>query len=259
MYITGTRNYFRMIWRISVRDLKLIVDILRDILMQIWIEFNADGTIQFCAVDPEKVASIRMCLEPSAQEYKCTETIRFSLYLQSLFKILRGAAKNEVAVLTCFRENPDQLVVRITGNDAQCFVVHRIKEEQPQYEELSWTYGFHKMAMNADDFYTMIRDLGAVGKLLEVSVNDEGRAIFQTKDALGTSAEYITLEPVSENRKAVKSQTYIMRYIEKFCKPGLADNIAIFIGPSSPIRFVWNMDYGYLALNVAPLPGKASP
>lgn len=245
-----------MIWRIPVRELKLIVDILRDILMQVWIEFRDDGSIQLCSVDPEKVASIQMKLTPSPQEYKCSETVVFSLYLQSLFKILRGASKNEVAVLTCFRENPDHLVVRITGNDAQCFVIHRIQGDRPEYEELTFTHDV-EIVMDADSCYTMIRDLGAVGKLLTVGVDQEGVTIFRTSDALGTSAEYSTDK--NNLRRAIGNQTYILRYIEKFCKPGLANEISIIIGPSSPIRFVWNMDYGYLALNVAPLPGSSNP
>lgn len=245
-----------MIWRIPVRELKLIVDILRDILMQIWIDFRDDGSIRFCAVDPEKVASISMDLRPSSQEYKCTETITFSLYTQSLFKILRGAPKNEVAVLTCFKENPNDMVVRITGNDSQCFVIHRIQEAQPQYQELPYVSQLN-IKLDANNFYAMIRDLGAIGKLLEVSTDDQGRVIFQTRDAMGTTAEYM-VEEVSSPPVVLEKQSYIIRYIEKFCKPGLATHLLVVMGPRSPIRFVWSMDYGYLSLNVAPLPGKTS-
>lgn len=246
-----------MIWRISVRELKLIVDLLRDILLQVWLEFTKDGVIRFCSVDPEKVASIEMELRPSEQEYKCAETMIFSFYLQSLFKILRGAPKNEVAVLTCFRENPDDMVVRITGNDDQVFVIRRVNEPQPQYKALSYS-PVTTFEVKADAFYAMIRDLGAVGKLLNVSIDDRGKIIFVTKDVLGTTAEYV-MEPEHQKSEKVESQEFIIKYIEKFSKPGLADNIWIAIGNNSPIRFAWNMDFGYLALNVAPLPGKPTP
>lgn len=246
-----------MIWRISVRDLKLIVDLLRDILLQIWMEFDTDG-LKFLSVDPEKVASIDMRLSPSSQEYKCAEPFVFSFYLQSLFKILRGANKNEVAVFTCFKDNPNHMVVRITGNDAQCFVIHRINEPKPEYMPIPFDKpNIYRLEMPGDDFYTMVRDLGAVGKLLEVSANDENRISFGTRDALGTTAEYIVEKMLAD--KPFASQFYIIKYIEKFTKPGLTENIVVEFGEGNPIRFVWNTDYGYLALNVAPLPGKSIP
>lgn len=246
-----------MIWRVGVRDLKLIVDLLRDTLLQLWLEFGSDGAIRFCSVDPEKVASIEMELKPSSQEYKCTETIVFSFYLQSLFKILRGASKNEAAVLTCFKENPDDMVVRITGNEEQVFVIRRVNDPQPQYKALPYT-PLTTFEVKADVFYAMIRDLGAVGKILNVFINEAGKIIFTTRDVLGTTAEYVMDSPDSQ-AKNVEPQQFIIKYVEKFAKPGLADNIWIAIGRNSPIRFAWNMDFGYLALNVAPLPGKTTP
>lgn len=246
-----------MIWRISVRDLKLIVDLLRDILLQIWLEFGDDGTIRFCSVDPEKVASIDMELKPSPQEYKCNEKIVFCFYLQSLFKILRGASKNEAAVLTCFKENPNDMVVRITGNDDQVFVIRNINDPQPQYKVLPYI-PITTFEVKGEAFYAMIRDLGAVGKLLNVSIDESGNVVFVTKDALGTTAEY-AMKPWGQPSVEVESQEFIIKYVEKFAKPGLAENIWIAIGKNSPIRFAWNMDFGYLALNVAPLPGRPTP
>jgi hypothetical protein len=246
-----------MIWRISVRDLKLIVDLLRDILLQIWLEFDSTG-IKFLSVDPEKVASIEMRLAPSSQEYKCNEPFVFSFYLQSLFKILRGANKNEVVVFTCFRENQNEMVVRITGNDNQCFLIHRIQEPRPEYMPIPVPLvDTYLIEMDGDAFYTVVRDLGAVGKLLEVSANAEKQIIFGTRDALGTTAEYVLQDQLAKSE--FPPQSYIIKYIEKFTKPGLTERIVIEFGHGSPIRFVWNMDYGYLALNVAPLPGKANP
>jgi DNA polymerase III sliding clamp (beta) subunit (PCNA family) len=246
-----------MIWRISVRELKLIVDLLRDILLQIWLEFDVTG-IKFLSVDPEKVASINMALAPSQQEYKCNEPFVFSFYLQSLFKILRGANKNEVAVFTCFRENKNEMVVRITGNDNQCFLIHRIQEPKPDYMPIPVpAVNTYTIEMDGDAFYTVVRDLSAVGKLLEVSANSEKQIIFGTRDALGTTAEYVLQDRLAKSE--FSAQSYIIKYIEKFTKPGLTDKILIRFEEGGPIRFVWSMDYGYLALNVAPLPGKSTP
>lgn len=250
-----------MIWRIPVRDLKLIVDLLRDILLQVCIDFDTQE-IKFCSVDPEKVASVEMCLNPSMQEYKCILPISFSFYLQSLFKVLRGADKKEVAVLSCFADDPDRMTVRITGNDAQCFVIWRIKEPRPDYRALPFKQAY-SWKMDGNDFYTMIRDLSAIGKILEVSVLPaKDQLVFGTRDALGTTAEYVMEQPLEKSVSQVMgtdAQRYIFKYIEKFAKPGLTEKIWISVGPRSPIRFVWNMDYGYLALNVAPLPERANP
>lgn len=246
-----------MIWRISVRDLKLIIDLLRDILLQVWLEFDPMG-IRFLSVDPEKVASIIMRLSPSAQEYKCSDSFVFSFYIQSLFKILRGANKNEVAVLTCFKENQNEMVVRITGNENQCFLIHRIQEPKPDYMPIPVPLvDTYVVKMDGDAFYTIIKDLGAVGKLLEVSANEEKRIIFGTRDALGTTAEYVLQDQLAKSE--FPPQYYIIKYIEKFTKPGLTEKIVIEFGRGETIRFVWNMDFGYLALSVAPLPGKSTP
>lgn len=243
-----------MIWRIAVRDLKLIVDILRDILLQVWMEFANDGHIRMSCVDPEKVVVVDMDLAPSAQEYKCQETVVFCLYIQSLFKIIRGAGRNEVAVLTIFKDDPDWMTVRITGNDYQEFKIRRVHEPSPILASPPPPQFAYSLKVEANNFYAAIRDLSAVGKVVTVVVNGQDDIQFSTTDSLGTEACYQF--PDVHIESAVRpsySSRYVIKYIEKFAKPGLAGDIYVLLGNNLPLRCEWRMDFGCLVLSVAPL------
>lgn len=237
-----------------VRELKLIVDILRDILLQVWIEFGSDGHIRMSCVDPEKVVVVDMDLMPTTMEYKCQETTVFCMYIQSLFKIIRGAGRNEVVVMTIFKDDPDWMTVRITGNDYQEFKIRRIQEPPtilssgppPPFE--------HSLKVEANNFYSAIRDLSAIGKIVEVAVNEKDDIEFTTTDSLGTKASYqfpdvhieAPIRPAYQNR-------FVIKYIEKFAKPGLSSDIYVLLGKNLPLRCEWRTDFGCLVLSVAPL------
>lgn len=242
-----------MIWRVPVRELKMIIDILRDILLQVSFRFGDDGTISLSCADPEKVVLVNMLLTPSQQEFKCTRTIVFGFYIQSLFKIIRGAAKNEVAWLSIYNNNPDVMVVRVTNNDYQEFQVKRIADTPDLVPQVVHEYAYH-LTVEANNFYAAIRDLSGVGKVVTVNVGGLDEIVFETEDALGTRASYQfhSVEIAAPLRNPY-THRYIIKYVEKFSKPGLAENIKIMLGRDLPLRCEWNMDFGCLALSVAPL------
>lgn len=236
-------------WQISVRQLKAIVDLLKDIVMEVVFVFDK-GEILMTSVDPEKIAAVYMKINPNNEEYRCLERFEFPMYVQSLFRVLKGANRNETVSLI-IGENAEELFIYISGSADQQFTIKKLQFGPPMPPtEIQYPI---ETSIQADAFHSSIRDLASIGKVLNLSVDHASNQVrMKTMDPLGINAVYC----INKDRQdAVNiNNRFIIKYIEKFCKPGLADEIHISIGPDLPFRCEWRMENGYLAMYLSPFP-----
>jgi len=235
-------------WRVPVRELKCIVDVLKDFLMEIELVFS-ENKITIDSVDPEKIVMVHLELQPSDQEYRCPTPIRFPLYIQSLFKILRGADRNDIVHLHILHPENDVMRVFTTNYENKIFLIRKLQDYAAPELALPTQPYFLTEKVSADNFYTSIRDMAAVGKVVHI-FNRDSKVVFRTSDPMELTAEY---EMETGVMHLALDNQYIIKYIEKFSRPGLNPSIYISLGKNVPLKCEWRMDSGCLVLYVAPL------
>lgn len=238
-----------MIWRCETHTIKLIVDILKDILLQVWFVFDSDGTIFMMNMDDEKIVTINMHLRPPANQFKCSSRVVMSFYIQNLFKILRGAPKNSETVMAIYKDNQGEMLIRWNDEPYPSYCLRNLPDDPPQFvvkHETPLIYTF-----KANEFYYMIRDLAIIGKVVTIT-GKKDEIIMSAENEFGTSVKHVLA--VHKNSNLESTSRHIIKYIEKFTKPGLSNEITVGIESGLPFTCEWNMDFGFLRMSVAALP-----
>lgn len=241
----------KMIWRVETKTLKMIVDIVKDILLQVWFVFDVDRSIFMMNTDDEKIVTVTMKLNPPEKMYHCRERVVFSLYIQNLFKILRGAPKNSETILAIYKDMPTAMIVRWDDEPYPAFVLQHLTDERPMFVVNNDIYdSVFPQPVKADVFYGIIRDLSTIGKIVTLT-GGHGNTLMEASNEFGNKVTHVL--PVINITGGFTSR-HIIKYIEKFSKPGLDDNIYIRYKKDSPFTCEWNTGFGYLRLSVAALP-----
>jgi hypothetical protein len=231
-------------WETSAIQLKAISGVLKDILTQIWIVFQ-QNKIEILNADPEKIVTIHMVIEPDMTRYHAKSRQTFSTYAQTMYKVLRGISKEETASLSMTSQ--DILLIELE----ESFNRISLKSLQDPAPDFICPCLLHDVRheMDTKQLHNILRDLSSVSRHLTIELCS-GAMNFIGSDSFGTTTSFSV--PTTFSRQYLK-QSFILKYIERFCKSSVSKKVAIHIRESCPIKFELFLDSGSLILYMQPL------
>lgn len=235
-------------WNTSAHELKVIADTLKDVLTECWLVFDV-GIISLHNVDPEKVISVEFKLYPDHTTYACTTKMVFAIYIQTLYRLLRNSKNTDTAILENTSDNKLKITVLAHGKfPKHTIYVNPLNTPLPQYMKIH-TEPELEIVMNTSQLYYILHDLASLST--QVRITTQRHLIsFSAKDEAGTSSEY---EQTFSQLDLDSTATYLVKYLEKFCKPGLRPTIQVQIRKNAPLTLVYLLDHGSLSLSIAQL------
>lgn len=240
-----------MFWTTSAIELKAIADTLKDILTTCWFVFTHDK-IELINIDPEKVVTVKLDLRPTPNDYNCVEPFSFCMYIQVLYKVLRGCKPNEKAVLQNNAGSGNlSIEIREQNNNDNIkmkIILNGLQDPLPKYIVPNQMYD-KSLTFNASRLYYIFHDLGAISRVFTLTClgNSVG---FQSQDESGTNLTFC--EPV-ENLNYKFSASFLVKYIEKYLKPKLGKHVTLRMKQGTPLSVVYYLETGFLELTIAPL------
>ena len=238
-----------MFWITSASELKSIADTLKDILTTCWLVFTHDK-VELVNVDPEKVVTVKLDIRPQIENYNCVEPFAFCIYIQVLYKVLRGCKANEKAILQN-NAGAGNLSIEIkdaSNTEKMKIVLNGLQDPLPKYIIPNQMYD-KSLTLNTSKLYYIFHDLGAISRVFRLSCSGEFVA-FQSQDESGTNLTFC--EPV-QNLNYKHSATYLIKYVEKFLKPKLSKHVSLRMKDGSPLSVVYYLETGFLEMTIAPL------
>jgi len=230
-------------------ELKTIADVLKDILAECWIIFD-ETTIKITNVDPEKIIVVNLCLTPK-QGYTCSTAFTFPLYAQTLYRVLRGVKSTDQAIL---QDGTDKSL-HISIATANSVIKNEITL-QPLRNSLPL---FHipprihecQVTINSQQFYHILHDLAALSRQVTITIRHQV-VEFRSQDDQGTLSVISQHFPEMSTMVQYKS-TFIIKYLEKFSKPALAESILLQFTTGAPLNVIYHLPNGYLDMSIASL------
>lgn len=98
--------------RTGAKMFKTLVDVLKDILMDVNVEFTKDG-VHIRSVDPEKMCILDIHLETFDHEYQCDSPVVFGLHLPLLYKCLRTVTSTDILEISIFHDQNQEETVKV--------------------------------------------------------------------------------------------------------------------------------------------------
>lgn len=232
-------------WKTSASQLKAVSGILKDILTQVWILFDNEY-IEILNVDPEKIVTIHFRVQPPASDYHCQSRHVFSIYAQTLYKVMRGISKDQTAQLSM--SSPSCLYINM-DESKNAVVLQTLQDSAPSFV---CPFIAHNVVvdMETKHLHNILRDLSSISRHLIVELSED-KLTLMGNDAFGTISAFTI--PTAYHKQTILKQTFILKYIERFCKASVSKNIKIYLREGYPIKFELSLDYGNLNLYMQPL------
>lgn len=235
-------------YRTSASELKSIADVLKDVLAECWFVFHATY-ITMNNVDPEKVIAVNLRLNPDPLVYQCSEKIVFPFYIQTLYRVLRGVKKTDLAVLQMFPENGnalDIIVLTDAGVMKNKITIQPLQDTLPSFIRHPQKYSV-EVKIETHQFYRILHDLSALSRKVNIKI-DRDEVSFISQDDSGTRSVFTQGFPELNYQF---DGTYLIKYLEKFCKPNLAPEIKIRVEKNTPLSVVYHLERGSLEMSIA--------
>lgn len=234
-------------YQIPALQLKTIADVLKDLLAECWFVFEP-SKIHMTNVDPEKVISVSLQLQPTSDVYQCTTKFVFPFYIQTLYRVLRGVKHEDVAIL---KDGPgNSLCIEIVSNNVlrSSISLQPLNEVFPTFLQQKHHYDV-EYKMSSKDLYRILHDLSALSRKVNIHVNNK-EVKFISEDETGSQAVYTQS---FENTSTYQFQgSYLIKYLEKFSKPGLSKELFLMLHHRSPLTLIYRLEHGSLEMSIAP-------
>ena len=234
-------------YQISALQLKTIADVLKDVLAECWFVFEP-SKIHMTNVDPEKVVSVSLQLQPTSDTYQCTTKFTFPFYIQTLYKVLRGVKPDDVAILKDGAGH--SLCIDILTNNVlrSSITLQPLNDPFPTFLQQAHQYDA-EYKLDAKELYRVLHDLSALSRKVCIHVNNQ-ELKFTSEDETGSAIMFTQTFPSTSTYNF--QGVYLIKYLEKFAKPNLAKDVFLLLHHRSPLTLVYRWEYGSLEMSIAP-------
>lgn len=234
----------------SASEWKSLADTLKDILTECFFVFEKDR-ITMNNVDPQKVVDVFYQERPDPSKYTCATTFRFPVYIQTLYRVLRGVKPKDTMEMSDQYDGSLALTIYSEfGCEKNRISLKPLKEDIPTYIRNPKTYQVSVSMLN-DQFYHIIHDLGALSRQVNIHVEDQ-TITFKSSDESGTQSVYSqSFNELSPSY--IFNNTYLLKFLEKYSKPGMQKFINISLDHNLPLSVVYYLERGSLEMTIAGL------
>jgi hypothetical protein len=234
----------------SAFEWKCLADTLKDILTECFFLFE-EKKITMNNVDPQKVVDVYYEETPDPEKYICATAFQFPVYIQTLYRVLRGVKSKDTMEMSDLYDGSLQIIVYSEfGCPKNHISLKPLKEEIPTYIRNPRTYEVGISMLN-DQFYHIVHDLGALSRQVTIHVEDQ-TIQFKSRDESGTESSYSqTFTELAPSY--FFNNTYLLKFLEKYTKPGLQKFINIRMDKNLPLSVVYYLDRGFLEMTIAGL------
>lgn len=238
-------NYFT-----SALEWKILADSLKDILTECYFVFEPT-TITMNNVDPEKVVEVYYKTTPSSDMYICNTTFEFPVYIQTIYRVLRGVKSGDNMEMKSNKDRSLTLyIMSAAGVPKNEITLQPLQQTIPTYIRNPRNYTISVSILN-DQLYSILHDLAALSRQVSIHVQDQV-ITFSASDEGCTKSTY---SQVFEELDAhyVFNNTYLTKFLEKFIKPGVKKIANLYLDSTLPLTVVYYLENGSLEMSIAGL------
>ncbi|KAK6517761.1 proliferating cell nuclear antigen [Arthrobotrys conoides] len=241
--------------------LKKVVEAIKDLVQDCNFDCN-DAGIQLQAMDNSHVALVSMKLGSEGfSPYRCDRNIALGINLNSLMKVLRAAANEDLLTLKA-EDQPDSLNLLFESSSQDRLSEYDIKLMDIDQEHLGIpeTEYAATITLPSAEFQRICRDLSALSESVSIEANKDG-VKFACSGDIGNGS--VTLRPhtnVEDDEKSTKIEltepvnlTFSLKYLVNFCKASsLSSSVRLCLSNEVPLLVEYQMGAGYLRFYLAP-------
>lgn len=230
---------------------KQVVDALKEILMDVNLEFDETG-MKIVALDTTHIVLVHLKLNADRFEtYVCEKKIYVGINMLKLHMLIKTVSNNDVLTLFVEKDDPNNLGIRIENTEKNLKTTYKLSMLDIDVINISIPPADFEtiITMPSIDFQKIIRDMHNLADFIEIS-NVENQLTFKCKGDFCTQHtvigadknQAITIVKHSNKSHEIIQGIYSLKYLAMFTKcTNLSNTVELFIKNSYPLVLCYSV------------------
>lgn len=245
MTTTVNNEYLLEIKTVQASTFKQVIDALKEILMDVNLEFDETG-MKIIAMDSTHIVLIHLKLEAEKfEKYYCEKKIYVGINMLKLHMLIKTISNNDILTLYVSKSDPNKLGIMIENNDKNVKTVYKLSMLDIDVFNIDIPpVDFHTIiTMPSTSLQKIVRDMHNLAEYIEIR-NVEGQLILSCKGefctqetVLGTeTSQNITIKRSDDTNQEIIQGIFNLKYLSIFTKcTNLCNIVEIYLKNSYPI------------------------
>lgn len=244
--------------------LKTLTESIKDIITDGNFVISSDG-VSLKAMDPSSTALVSVKLNAEQfEEYSCERKLIVGVNMAAFHRMVKTVTNQDALTLFIEEKNPNVMGIRVDAEARRTVTTYWLNLLDLNEDEIAIPPAeFDSLVvMNSADFQKHIRDLHAIGEVLEIrSVKDQ--LILITKGDIGKQETVIEANTNSMTQESTDDDKIVqglfsLKYLSLFCKcTGLSPQLKLCLKADFPIVLMYSIaNLGSLRMMLAPHHGS---
>lgn len=240
-------EYILDIKTVQASTFKQIIDALKEILMDVNLEFDETG-MKIIAMDSTHIVLIHMKLEADKfEKYFCKKKMYVGINMLKLHMLIKTICNNDILSLYILKDDPNKLGIKIENNEKNVKTIYKLSMLDIDVLNIQIPpVDFHTIiTMPSTSLQKIIRDMHNLAEYIEIR-NIGGQLILSCKGefctqetVLGTEkSQNITIKrnDNENNEQEIIQGVFSLKYLSIFTKcTNLCNVVEIYLKNNYPI------------------------
>lgn len=230
---------------VQASTFKQVIDALKEILMDVNLEFDETG-MKIIALDNTHVVLVHLKLDADRFEtYRCAKKLYVGINMLKLHMLIKTVSNNDVLTLFIDEEDPNNLGIRIENQEKNLRTTYKLAMLDIDVININIPPADFEtiITMPSSDFQKIIRDMHNLSDFIEIS-NVESQLSFKCKGDFAQQETVIGADKnnsIQINKSATKNHeiiqgVYSLKYLSMFTRcTSLSPVVELFIKNSFPL------------------------
>jgi len=237
---------------------KSLIECLKELLSEVNMDFIEGKGIRLVSIDPGRVAMIHLVVN-NIESFYAKGTVTAGINVVVLYKMIRSMTSNDFMEWRIYEDEPHRMEIELSNSERRTKTVNSIKLLDLDAEDIIIPQvEFDRVvSMPSSELSKHVREMVTVSPFITIRAT---RTTLELVSEGEMARSHITIEPTASGLNWKHSEKggdiegkYFARYIEKFTKNSLANNVELFLKTNYPLIMRFEISIGCLRFCIAPI------
>ena len=237
---------------------KSLIECLKELLNEVNIDFIEGKGIRLISIDPGRVAMIHLVVN-NIESFYAKGVVTAGIHVLVLYRMIRSMTSNDFMEWRIYEDEPHRMEIELSNSERRTKTVNSIKllDLEAQDFIIPRVEFDRVVSMPSSELSKHVREMVNVNQFITI------RATTTTLELVSEgemARSHITIEPTASGLNWKHSEKggdiegkYFAKYIEKFTKNSLANNVELFLKTDYPLIMRFEISIGCLRFCIAPI------
>ncbi|CAM9255940.1 unnamed protein product, partial [Sphacelaria rigidula] len=237
---------------------KSLFECLKELLTEVNMEFIEGKGIRLVSIDPGNVAMVHLVIN-HVEYFYSLGTVIAGIKIGFLYRLIRSLTTGDLMEWRIYEDQPHEMHIQLSNSERRTHTVNKIKLLDLDEVDISIPHVEYDRigSMPSSELAKHVREMVFISKY--VTVRGTRKTLeFIADGEVATS--HITILPTASGLNWKHSEDigniegkFIVRYLEKFGRVGVDQNVEIFLKNEYPLILRYELSIGTLMFVIAPV------